>query len=125
MFEDLREVIGGVPTLDFAVLVGSQASDVKHANSDWDIALQWSPGQPWLAVLGATEELRQRLADHLGVPSAKIDLIDLRGANLAMCASVAEEGVPLVGENGLAWARFLQRTWRDLEDYEWEKKHAA
>ncbi|MDD5029500.1 MAG: hypothetical protein PHH58_08385 [Rhodoferax sp.] len=42
-----------------------------------------------------------------------------------MRASVAEEGVPLMGQHTLAWARYLQRTWRELEDFYWDKRHAA
>ena len=75
--------------------------------------------------LGQTETLRARLADALQIPLACIDLIDLHRANLAMRASVAEEGVPMVVQDTLAWMRFLQRTWRELEDFYWEKQHAA
>jgi hypothetical protein len=42
-----------------------------------------------------------------------------------MRASAAEEGLPLTGQDTLAWAHFLQRTWRELEDFYWEKQHAA
>jgi hypothetical protein len=42
-----------------------------------------------------------------------------------MRAAVAEEGKPLAGEDRSAWARFLRRTWRELEDFYWEKDHAA
>jgi predicted nucleotidyltransferase len=113
------------PALEFAVLVGSRATGTAHADSDWDIALQWSHQLDWFAVLGKTETLRLTLASQLNVAPDAIDLIDLRRANLAMRASVAEEGVPLAGEDALAWARFLQRTWRELEDFYWEKQHAA
>ena len=58
-------------------------------------------------------------------PPEKIDRIELRRANLAMRASVAEEGLSLTGQNSLAWAHFLQRTWRDMEDFYWSKSHAA
>ncbi len=111
--------------LDFAVLIGSRARGDAHATSDWDIAIQWSPNRDWLAILGKTEALRLRLAEHLATTPTQIDLIDLRRANLAMRAAVAEEGIPLTGQQGLPWAHFLKRTWRDLEDYEWEKQHAA
>ena len=86
---------------------------------------QWAYGTDWLATLGSTENLRHKLAAATGLSPANIDLIDLRRANLAMRASVAEEGLPLAGEDSLAWARFLQRTWRDLEDFYWDKQHAA
>jgi uncharacterized protein len=113
------------PELEFAVLVGSRATGTARADSDWDIALQWSHQLDWLTVLGNTETLRRTLAHQLNVAPTAIDLIELRRANLAMRASVAEEGLPLVGEDSLPWARFLQRTWRELEDFYWDKQHAA
>ena len=113
------------PDLDFAVLVGSRALDTAQSDSDWDIALQWSPHLDWLTVLGRTETLRRTLAKQLNVAPDAIDLIELRRANLAMRVSAAEEGMALAGEDSLAWARFLQRTWRELEDYYWDVHHAA
>lgn len=111
--------------LAFAVLVGSRATGRQHVASDWDIALQWDPAIVWMDAVARTERLRRDLAAALGVPESQVDLIDLRRANLAMRAAVAEEGVPLTGSDGLAWPYFLQRTWRDLEDYYWEQSHAA
>lgn len=107
------------------MLVGSRATGTARADSDWDIALQWSPQLDWLNALGRTETLRRTLADALQIDPRAIDLIELRRANLAMRASVAEEGVPLTGQDTLAWAHFLQRTWRDLEDFYWSQHHAA
>lgn len=121
----LRQVLLAQPQLEFAVLVGSRATGTARANSDWDIALQWSPQLDWLTVLDLTETLRHTLADALQTDPSVIDLIELRRANLAMRASVAEEGLPLTGQDTLAWAHFLQRTWRDLEDFYWSKSHAA
>jgi predicted nucleotidyltransferase len=123
--ETLAKLLGNQPELQFAVLVGSRASGVTHAQSDWDIALQWAPQLDWSSVLGKTEFLRAAIAEALQVPHSAIDIIDLRRANLAMRASVAEEGLPLAGEDSLAWMKFLQRTWRELEDFYWDKQHAA
>ena len=123
--KQLASILQDEPQLDFAILVGSQATGTAQPHSDWDIAFQWAYGADWLATLGSTETLRHKLAAATGLSPAKIDLIDLRRANLAMRASVAEEGLPLAGEDSLAWARFLQRTWRDLEDFYWDKQHAA
>ena len=123
--KQLASILQDEPQLDFAVLVGSQATGTAQPHSDWDIALQWAYGADWLATLGNTETLRHQLAAATGLSPANIDLIDLRRANLAMRASVAEEGLPLAGEDSLAWARFLQRTWRDLEDFYWDKQHAS
>lgn len=111
--------------LEFAVLIGSRATGAARAQSDWDIALQWSPQLDWLTVLGKTETLRGKLAANMNIAASAIDLIELRRANLAMRASVAEEGLPLAGLDSLAWAHFLQRTWRELEDFYWDQRHAA
>jgi len=121
----LAQALLDEPELDFAVLVGSRATGTARVDSDWDIALQWSPLLDWFVLLGKTETLRLTLAHQLNVAPDAIDLIDLRRANLTMCASVAEEGLPLAGVDSLAWARFLQRTWRELEDFYWDKQHAA
>jgi predicted nucleotidyltransferase len=124
----VRHVLRQTPQLQFAVLVGSRATGKAHAQSDWDIALQWQPGMDWMDQLGATETLRRQLAQALYASTERvdcIDLIDLHRANLTMRASVAEEGIPLLGDETLEWARFLTRTWRDLEDFDWSQKHAA
>lgn len=121
----LIELLREQPQLNFSVLVGSRATGCAHAASDWDIALQWAPDMNWPSMLGQTEALRTQLALVLGVALQAIDLIDLRRANLAMRAAVAEEGVPLTGADRLAWMHFLQRTWRELEDHYWEQQHAA
>lgn len=123
--DNLAKVLLEEPQLEFAVLVGSRSTGTTHDRSDWDIALQWSPQLDWLTALGKTETLRSKMAEILKTSSTDIDLIELRRANLAMRASVAEEGQPLAIQSPLAWARFLQRTWRELEDFYWEQKHAA
>jgi predicted nucleotidyltransferase len=123
--DSLTRVLSQQPSLEFAVLVGSRASGSTHAQSDWDIALQWAPQLDWLAVIGAMETLRENLAQAIDAAPSSIDLIELRRANLAMRASVAEEGVLLYENDSLAWMRFLQRTWRELEDFYWDKNHAA
>jgi len=122
--KQLASILQDEPQLEFAVLVGSRATGTGQPHSDWDIALQWTYGTDWLATLGSTETLRHKLAAATGLSPANIDLIDLRRANLAMRASVSEEGLPLAGEDSLTWARFLQRTWLDLEDFYWDKQHA-
>ena len=121
----LSEVLRNHPHLVFSVLIGSRATGKTHERSDWDIALQWSHQTEWLTVLAETETLRRKLAQAIGTTEAAIDLIDLRRASLAMRASVAEEGLSLSGDDTPAWAQFLRRTWRDLEDFYWDKQHAA
>jgi predicted nucleotidyltransferase len=121
----LRHFLSGQAALELAILVGSRASGRPHADSDWDIAIRWTPELSLFDSLARTETLRRDLAAVLGVAEERIDLIDLPRARLAMCAVVAEEGVPLKGEDSLAWNHFLARTWRALEDYQWEQARAA
>jgi predicted nucleotidyltransferase len=113
------------PALQFAVLVGSRATGQQHAGSDWDIAVQWNPATDWGQALELTESLRLDIAKMLAVGAEHVDMIDLRRANLTMRASVAEEGQPLAVTDERAWNHFLQRTWRDLEDFYWDRRHAA
>jgi predicted nucleotidyltransferase len=123
--QTLSRLLDEHPVVEFAVLVGSRANDTAHAGSDWDIAISWSPSRDWFQDMSQAESLRIRLAAALGVPTTAIDLIDLRSTNLAMRAAAAEEGTILAGDDSPAWARFLRRTWRELEDFEWERRHAA
>lgn len=125
LIHKLSEVLHNHPYLVFSILIGSRATGTAHDGSDWDIAVQWSHQTEWLTVLAETETLRRKLAQAIGTADEAIDLIDLRRANLAMRASVAEEGLPLSGDDSPAWAQFLRRTWRDLEDFYWDKQHAA
>ena len=121
----LREYLPRQTTLELAILVGSRATGRSQAGSDWDIAIQWAAALSLFDTLARTETLRRELATLLGVAEEHIDLIDLPRARLAMRAVVAEEGIPLKGEDSLAWNHFLARTWRELEDYQWEQTRAA
>lgn len=120
----LRDLLAATG-LEFAVLVGSRAENRARPDSDWDIALQWRTAAPWMQTVGDQETLRRQIAETLNVSIDRIDLIDLPRANLAMRANVAENGRVLKGEDTLAWAQFLTRTWRELEDYYWEQSHAS
>ena len=120
----LQDVLSTWSELEFAVLVGGRANGMEIVESDWDIAVYWRDGLPWLERVSKTEMLRRELAKTLGENESQVDLIDLANANLAMRANVAEDGVPLVGDQSLAWARFLRRTWRELEDFYWDKERS-
>ena len=47
--QTLSPLLAAQPSLLFAVLVGSRATGQAHADSDWDIALQWDHTLPWHA----------------------------------------------------------------------------
>ena len=122
---NIQQVLQTQTELELAVLIGSRAEGRAHPESDWDIAIQWKREMTMLDNLANTETLRRKLAVALGVGEDGVDLIDLPRAGLTMRALVAEEGIPLKGEDDLAWNHFLGRVWRELEAYEWEKQHAA
>ena len=123
----LRQCLLQIPQLELAVLIGSQASGKAHANSDWDIAVRWhrQPEINIISILAQTETLRRTIAQLLKVTEDKVDLIDLTNTRLTMRAVVAEEGIVLKGEDTLAWHYFLQRTWRELEEFYWNQCYAA
>ena len=109
----------------FAVLVGSQRNGQAHAQSDWDIAVQWREELELMDKLTQTELLRHTLKKLLNIEEQQVDLIDIAHARLAMRALVAEEGQVLVVNDELAWVRFLKTTWFELEDHYWREQHAA
>nr|WP_298414587.1 nucleotidyltransferase domain-containing protein [uncultured Halomonas sp.] len=121
----LRKVLNGTPGLAFAVLIGSRATGHTTPRSNWDIAIQWQgmPDDP-LDAFGRNETLRRELAKALAVSEDRVDIVDLHRAGLAIRTAVAEEGIPLYGEEDLSWARFLTRTWRDLEHWMLEQQYA-
>lgn len=121
----LSDTLSTISDLELAILIGSRATGTARTNSDWDIAIQWIRGIDFVQQLAITEQLRRTLAETLGVSDQAVDLIDLPTARLTMRAVVAEEGIPLKGGDSLAWHRFLQRTWRELEEQYWEQTYAA
>jgi uncharacterized protein len=67
----------------------------------------------------------QCIAQALTIHSDHVDLIQLSAAKLAMREVVANQGIPLKGEQTLAWIHFLTQTWAEVEDFYWRKNHAA
>jgi len=123
--QKLSAILNSIDGLELAILIGSRASGTSRPDSDWDIAIQWCRGTDFVQQLAATEQLRRILAEKLGASEQGVDLIDLPTARLTMRAVVAEEGLPIRGGDSLAWNRFLQRTWRELEEQYWEQTYAA
>jgi predicted nucleotidyltransferase len=123
----LRQCLSNIPQLELAVLIGSQVNGKALKESDWDIAIRWhrQPEVNIMTILAQTETLRRTIAQLLEVKEDKIDLIDLTTTRLTMRAVVVEEGLVLKGEETLAWHYFLQRTWRELEEYYWNQCYAA
>jgi len=125
LIHELKVLLAEQLDLELAILIGSQAIGNATLFSDWDIAIRWQKKVGPLKQLGQTETLRRLIANHLGLPEEKIDLVDLTTAGLTMKAVVAEQGLILKGEETLAWCYFLQRTWRELETFYWNKNYAT
>lgn len=124
--EYLKQFLQSQDALEFAVLVGSQAIGTATPESDWDIALQWKRSElDYLQHLAQIESLRQEISKVLNISSERIDLIDVPSTKLAMREVIANKGVVLMGEDSLPWIHFLNRTWRDLEDYYWDEIYVA
>jgi predicted nucleotidyltransferase len=121
----LSQALATVPELELAVLVGSQANGSATAQSDWDIAIRWANGTSLTEQLALEAKLAKLIAKTLAIHHDKIDLIQLTAAKLAMREVVANQGVPLKGEQTLAWFHFLTQTWAEVEDFYWRKNHAA
>jgi hypothetical protein len=103
--------------------VGSRALGTNSETSDWDIAIWWLDDKdPW-QQLGNTETLRRALASALKTSEDKIDLIDFNRAGLAMREKIANEGQLIYTKKPLAWMHFLTRTWWEIEQFYWDKKH--
>lgn len=122
VLDKLEKALSGNPEIHFAALVGSRAEGRANESSDWDIAVLWKQTDALLRI-SRHEYLRRELASVIGIAEEKVDLIDLSNAGLAMRALVAEEGFLLAANNERSWTKFLERTWRELEDFYWEKEH--
>jgi uncharacterized protein len=125
LLSQLITALAQVPELELAVLVGSQANGSATAQSDWDIAIRWVSRTLPAEQLAFEAKLVQLIAQTLAIHPDKIDLIQLTAAKLAMREVVANQGVPLKGEQTLAWFHFLTQTWAEVEDFYWRKNHAA
>ena len=124
-FKNLVQLFGKNSQLELAILIGSRINNTETSASDWDIALQWQRDLDEMSKLAYTEQLRKQLFETLGIPGNKIDFINIPGAGLAMSENIANQGIVSKGENTLALSHFLTKTWRQLEEYCWDKLYAA
>jgi len=124
-YDSIQNILNSISKLELAILIGSRSTGKFGSESDWDIAIQWSREMLFFEQLAATEKLRKEIADLLHLSDQAIDLIDIPTARLTMRAVIAEEGIVLKGAGALAWHRFLQRSWRELEEHYWEEIYAS
>jgi predicted nucleotidyltransferase len=119
--DSIKKTLNNEEDLEIAVLIGSRANGSYSDHSDWDIAIQWNRCLDMMTKLGRTEVLRHKISKLPILKEPKIDLIDMIDAGLAMRSEIASNGVVLTGEDTPAWSRFLTRTWRELEEFYWDK----
>lgn len=123
--EVLKQTLNENNDLELAILIGSRANSTASSESDWDIAIQWQRDLAEMSKLAQTEKLRNQISKTLKITDNKIDFIDIPAAGLAIRDEIANRGIILKGENTLALSHFLTRTWRQLEEYYWDKIYAA
>ncbi|WP_117316662.1 nucleotidyltransferase domain-containing protein [Chromatocurvus halotolerans] len=124
--ERLSGFLRDQPDVEFAVLVGSRADGSAIPCSDWDIALQLQRKEnTYMGELARMETLRHEAATLLDTDPDRVDLISAPSAKLAMRDLIANHGIVLTDSTSLPWLHFLQRTWRDLEDYYWDDLYGS
>ncbi len=121
----ISQTLAGIPQIIFAVLIGSQANEMARPDSDWDVAVWITRDLTGMGRLSLLEEVRCQIACALDVSPEKIDVVDLANAGLAMRAAAVNEGVLLKQDKGSIYNRFLNRTWREIEEFNWEMRRAA
>jgi uncharacterized protein len=121
----LRDCLALSPKIAFAVLVGSRAKGLEHAQSDWDVAIAFVPELDPLERYELLSDLQLEISKQIQIHPDELDLIDIAQAGLAMREQIANEGMLLKGNNTLLWSQFLVRTWRELEMFSWEQSHGA
>ena len=121
LIQQFKAFFADHPDIVLAFLFGSHAREDKTAR-DWDFAVQWAEtsGAGW-DDFGRLEKLRVALAQWLKCDVSKVDIVDLARAPLAICVTVAEEGLPLKGEDKLSIFRFYQKCWSMQEEFHWRK----
>lgn len=123
-FNQITTVLERSEIVEAAVLIGSRANGQADATSDWDVAVLFAKPANSELPFARVETLRRSIAQALNVSETVIDVIDLDSAGLSM-RRTASEGVLLFGESSLTWCKFLQRVWRELDEFYWDTQRAA
>ena len=107
--EQLRQVLGGFPSLVLALVFGSYAKGSQRADSDLDIAVQARQ------VLTVSEKMAMisALAEQTGRP---IDLIELKAVSVPLLGQIVRHGRRLLGEDG-AYAQLISRHLFEQADF--------
>lgn len=123
--EKISDCLAVLEDICFATLIGSRCNHTARADSDWDIAVWIARNINGLHRLDLLEEARHKIASALSISPDKVDIIDLAESGLAMRATVANGGLLVKQDPGSLYNRFLVRTWRELEEFDRENRHAA
>ena len=91
----LKRALGDMPGLRLAYLFGSLARG--EGARDVDLAILADKGQE----LHVLSEVVRRVSRTLGIPEEKVDVVNLRKADLSLAYRVVGEGVKLVDRGGV------------------------
>lgn len=116
---ELGHALAAGPALELAVVFGSVARGQRNPSSDVDVGI--IPEDPGLPL---ADELALQVALER-VCRARVDLVRLDQAPLALRWRVARDGLPLVGAATGAWARFAARAASEHADIEPALRRAA
>lgn len=122
--ENLKQSLASFDSLEFALLFGSRARGNSHEDSDWDIAVSFKDNTQGLENLAQREYIRHAACASLGVDADKVDVVDVYRGGLSINATIVDEAIALIGGHSLALALYYQRIWANLEDHDWNVKHA-
>ncbi len=123
--DKISDALTALEDIRFATLIGSRCNHTARTDSDWDIAVWIARNINGLHRLDLLEKARHKIASALYISPDKVDIIDLAESGLAMRATVANEGLLIKQDPGSLYNHFLVRTWRELEEFDWENRHAA
>jgi uncharacterized protein len=113
MIDELRRVLDKDPRIAFALLFGSRAQDVAHAQSDVDIAVGLAPGSHLDALsLGS---LVSKLETAAGRP---VDVVLLDEAPPGLAYRVFRDGQPIIVRDREAFRKRLARAILDYLDFQ-------
>ncbi len=92
-----------------AFVYGSAARNQLTANSDLDVAVQYSRELSTNEIISAAQHLERSFG-------REIDLVDLRNAHGALLQEILVNGTPIVMNDRSVYESLIKRMFREIED---------
>ena len=98
-------------SVQLLVLFGSRARGNFHAYSDWDVGYIGPVVQAWtdLAIYG-------NVADALGIPGDRLDLVNLKRCSPLLGYVIAREGQVIFERQPGIFTDFQRKAWKQYAD---------